>query len=304
MSRAWSPILSKKSVPVAGVYDALSALLAEKAGFDVLYLSGAAMSVAELGVPDIGLLTLDEVTSVVRRTSPVVRRPILVDADTGFGGELNVVRAVRELEAAGAAGIQIEDQKFPKRCGHLSGKSLIPADEMIAKIRLAAAARRNRSFLIVARTDARGVTGMKDALARAAAYRKAGADILFPEALQSAAEFRAFGRKKTLGYLLANMTEFGRSPALTCKDLARLGFRLVLFPVTAFRVAAFAMDRAYSDMKAKGNNQQLLGRMQSRRELYELNRYAEYDARERRWQQEAVKITKANRKGSRKGSIL
>ncbi len=250
----------------------------KKVGFEAGYLSGGGVSVTLLGKPDIGLLTLDELTRTVQHITAVFDLPLLVDADTGFGGEANVQRTVQELENAGAGGIQIEDQEFPKRCGHLAGKSLIPKEEMVRKIKVAVRSRKNNRLAIVARTDARGVTGMRDALERAAAYKKAGADIIFPEALQSKAEFQAFSRKKTLGTLLANMTEFGQSPALTVDELAHLGYRLVLFPMTACRVSAFSMEKALTDLKTKGTSQQSLPVMQTRKELYSLINYEAYES--------------------------
>ncbi len=274
-------LLKRGPVVVPGAYDALSAILIEQAGFKAAYLSGAGLSAGFLGKPDIGLLTLDEVAGAAKRIAEVIRLPLLVDVDTGFGGPLNVKRTVQEMEAAGAAAIQIEDQVFPKRCGHLTGKSLIPAGQMAEKIRAAVAARRDKNFLIIARTDARGVKGMREALARAVAYRKAGADIIFPEALESAEEFKILGRQKGLGVLMANMTEFGRSPELAVSDLARLGYRLILFPMTVFRVAAFAMKNALRDLKITGNTGALKSRMQTRQELYQLIGYDEFNRREK-----------------------
>jgi methylisocitrate lyase len=283
-----------QALTLPGAYDALSALLIQDAGFDAFYLSGAGLSVSVLGKPDIGLLTLDEVAFVASRVAGAVSLPFLVDADTGFGGPANVWRAVRALEAAGAAAVQIEDQTFPKRCGHLKGKDVVPVEEMCAKIRAACAARRSKDFLIVARTDARGVTGLRDALTRAQAYRRAGADLIFPEALENEAEFAAFGRNKTLGPLIANMTEFGRSPGLTVEQLAHLGYRLVLFPMTAFRIAAFAMRDALRYLQRKGESQGLLARMQTRAELYRLNRYDRFDAAERDWLASRVRPGRSN----------
>jgi methylisocitrate lyase len=289
-------LMKKGVVPVPGVYDALTALLVEKAGFQAAYVSGAGLSVALHGQPDIGLLTLSEVSDTVRRLARATALPMIVDADTGFGGDDNVARTVRELENAGAAGVQIEDQIFPKRCGHLAGKTVVPAETMVAKVKAAVEARRDPAFVIVARTDARSVSGIKDALRRAELYRRAGADVIFPEALESEQEFRAFGRKKSLGALMANMTEFGRSPILSVAELARLGFKLVLFPMTAFRTAAFAVQQSLSELKAKGHNRSLLGRMQTRQELYDLNHYQEFDRRERRYLSEAAGIAGRRKK--------
>lgn len=283
-------ILKRRAILLPGVYDGLSALLAEKAGFEALYVSGAGLSTSVLGKPDIGLLTLDEVAGVAQRIVDVVKPPVLVDADTGFGGVFNVEKTVQRLESSGAAGLQIEDQTFPKRCGHLAGKTLIPAAEMGEKIRAARRARKNPDFLIIARTDARAVEGMAGALARAKLYKKAGADILFPEALESRAEFERFGRQKGLGTLLANMTEFGRSPSLTVSDLAHLGFRLILTPMTLFRVAAKAMEEALVCLKRDGHSRSLIPLMQTRSELYKLNRYDSFDRDETKWMKDATRL--------------
>jgi methylisocitrate lyase len=289
-------LMKRGALAVPGVYDALTALLAQKTGFQAGYVSGAGLSVSLHGQPDIGLLTLSEVAATVRRLARATPLPLIVDADTGYGGEPNVERAVRELEGAGAAGLQIEDQVFPKRCGHLSGKTVVRPEEMVAKVKAAVRARRDKNFVIVARTDARAVTGFKDALRRAEMYRKAGADVIFPEALETIEEFRAFGRKKSLGALMANMTEFGRSPILSVPELARLGYRLVLFPMTAFRTAAFAVQQSLQELKLKGHNRTLLGRMQTRRELYELNHYQDFDRREGRYLSEAASVVRRLKK--------
>ncbi len=270
-------LLKKGPVVVPGAFDCLSALLVEKLGFQATYLSGGGLSVSLLGKPDIGLLTLDEVAGTAKRITQSVSIPLLVDVDTGFGGTANVKRTVQELEAAGAAGIQIEDQTFPKRCGHLDGKSVVSADQMVEKIKMAVSSRKSKDFLIIARTDARAVKGLKESLHRAELYKKAGADILFPEALETRQEFEAFGAKKGLGTLMANMTEFGRSPSLTVSDLAHLGFRLILYPMTAFRIAAFAMEKALLELKTKGHSRSMISRMQTRQELYNLIRYEEFN---------------------------
>src|SRR5262245_31711713 len=222
-------------IMVPAVFNALVARMAERLGFSAVYLSGAALSAAA-GVPDVGLLTLTEFVDQARTIAQATPLPLLCDADTGFGEALNVERAVRLFEAAGAAGIHLEDQQLPKRCGHLSGKSLVEPEAMAAKLRAAAAARRDQGFVVIARTDARGVTGFEDAVRRARLYLQAGADAVFPEALESASEFAAFAREVP-AVLLANMTEFGRSPNLDFAALAAMGYRMVLYPVTAFRAA-------------------------------------------------------------------
>jgi methylisocitrate lyase len=248
------------------------------AGFEGIYLSGAALSAAS-GLPDIGLLSMSEFAEQVRAITAASSLPLLVDADTGFGGPLNLERAVREFERAGAAAIQIEDQQLPKRCGHLSGKSLVSVEEMEQKIRAAASARLDREFVIVARTDARSVEGFEAAVGRAHRYLQAGADVIFPEALPSREEFADF-RRSTQAPLLANMTEFGRSPLLSVAELNQLGYRIALFPVTAFRAAIKAAERALEEISRSGSQERVLDSMQSRAELYDLLGYREYEERD------------------------
>ena len=261
------------AIPVAGVFNPLSALIAEDVGFEALYFSGAAFS-ASLGIPDVGLFTLDELASAVRWVARATRLPLIVDADTGFGGALNAYRTVSELEAAGAAAIQIEDQVMPKRCGHLDGKDVVSAAEFAAKLRAASTARSNA--LIVARTDSKAVYGMKEAVSRGLAARDAGADIVFPEALESAAEFGRYA-DAVGGTLLANMTEFGKTPYLNVDEFATLGYKLVIFPVTSLRVAAKAMRDAMAETLESGTQAGLLDAMQTRTELYETIGYADYE---------------------------
>jgi len=244
----------------------------EQAGFDALYISGAGMANATGGVPDIGLLTLTEVVQLAKYVTRAVSIPAIVDADTGFGGAPNVARTIQELEAAGLAGCHIEDQEFPKRCGHLAGKSLVSLDEMVEKIKAAAAARRDPDFLIIARTDARAVDDFGRAVKRAQQYLAAGADAIFPEALQTEQEFRDFAREVDRP-LLANMTEFGKSPLLSFKQLSDWGYRMVIFPMTAFRVAMKASADFLADLKGTGTQSGWLERMQTRKELYQLLDY-------------------------------
>ncbi|MDR7591343.1 MAG: methylisocitrate lyase, partial [Armatimonadota bacterium] len=254
-------LLEREPVVVApGVFNALSAVVARRAGFTALYVSGAAFS-ASLALPDLGLFTLTELADFVRRVYRACGLPLVVDADTGFGEALNVLAAVRELEWAGAAAIQLEDQPLPKKCGHLSGKSVVPSEEMARKVAAAASARRHA--LIVARTDARAVEGLDGAVRRALLYREAGADILFPEALESEAEFAEFARRVG-GWLLANMTEFGRSPYLTAQRFAELGYRVVIFPVTALRAAMKAAEEVFEVLRRDGTQVAVLDRLQTR----------------------------------------
>lgn len=255
-----------------GAFNAATARLIERVGFPAVYISGAGLANATAGVPDIGLLTSEEVAKLAGYIADAVSVPTLLDADTGFGAVQNVARAVRQFERAGVAGIHIEDQTFPKRCGHVAGKTLIDPAEMADKIRAAIGARTDPDFLIVARTDARAGEGLDAAINRAALYLQAGADAIFPEALQTAGEFRAFA-KQIKAPLLANMTEFGRSPLLSVRQLAAMGYRLVIFPQTAFRVSMKASEQMLKDLKKRGSQRAWLDQMQTRQELYDLLDY-------------------------------
>jgi len=265
-------------VSVPGVFNPLAARLAERIGFRAVYLSGGALSAGN-AVPDIGLLSITEFAQAAQLTAQTTSLPLLCDADTGFGETLNVERTIRLLEAAGVAGVHLEDQVMPKRCGHLAGKSLVEADAMAAKVRAAVAARRDPAFVIMARTDARGVTGFDDAVRRARLYLAAGADAIFPEALETAEEFARFARE-VKAPLLANMTEFGKSPKLSVAELGAMGYAMVLFPLTAFRVAMKAAEEALRELHASGHQRGLIPRMQTRAELYEALDYPGYEARD------------------------
>jgi methylisocitrate lyase len=253
-------------VAIPGAFNALAGRAIADAGFHACYLSGAALSVSA-GVPDVGLLTLVEFAGEIRRVSDASGLPVIADADTGFGGLEQAVRTVVEYERAGAAGLHVEDQVFPKRCGHLDGKELVPCEEMCLKVAAMAAAKRDPSFLLIARTDARGVTGMDDAIARANAYRDAGADAIFPEGLESEAEFAAFA-KGSPGLLLANMTEFGKTPFIPLDRFGELGYRLVIFPVSLLRLAMGEVVRSLAVLKERGSFGSLTDRMQTRSQLY------------------------------------
>ena len=259
-------------VIMPGAFNAATARLIEQCGFPAVYVSGAGLANATAGVPDIGWLTLTEVAQLAGYIADAVRLPALADADTGFGGPENVARAIRAFEEAGLAGMHLEDQVFPKRCGHLAGKELIPVEEMTEKIAAAARSRRDQDFLIVARTDARSVDGFEAAVGRAQSYLEAGADAVFPEALESAREFRQFARL-VRAPLLANMTEFGRGPMLSAGQLSRMGYRMVIFPLTAFRVSMKAAEHCLRDLKRRGTSRAWLDRMQTRQELYQLLAY-------------------------------
>jgi len=266
-------------IRVPGVFNALVARMAERLGYHAVYLSGGALSAAA-GVPDIGLLSLTEFVDQARTITLATALPLLADADTGFGEALNVERTVRLFEAAGAAGIHLEDQQMPKRCGHLSGKSLVEPAVMAAKVRAAVAARQDPDFVIIARTDARGGAGFDDAVRRARLYLEAGADAIFPEALENADEFGRFARAVSAP-LLANMTEFGKSPILDFDTLAGMGYRMVLYPLTALRSALRAAQDTLAELLQKGHQRERLPQMLTRAELYELLGYSGYEARDR-----------------------
>jgi len=265
-------LITQGFVIMPGVPNAGMARQVERAGFDAVYLSGAGMANATAGVPDIGLLTLTEVAQLANYVANAVEIPAIVDADTGFGGAENVARTIRELERAGLAGCHIEDQEFPKRCGHLAGKSLIDVEEMAGKIKAAVSARRDEDFMIIARTDARAVENFDGAVERARRYLEAGADAIFPEALQRADEFKAFARE-VKAPLLANMTEFGKSPLLSFRELSDFGYRMVIFPQSAFRVSMKASDEFLRDLKRRGTQSGWIEKMQTREQLYELFDY-------------------------------
>ena len=266
-----------------GAFNALTAMQIERAGFAAAYVSGAGIAAAR-GLPDIGLLSMAEVVADAGAIARSVAIPALADADTGYGPPLSVMRTVEAFEQAGLAGIHLEDQESPKKCGHLPDKRLVSVAEMAQKIGAAVQARRDRDFLIVARTDARAVEGLDGAVKRARAYVDAGADAIFPEALESVEEFKAFAQAvKKEGVtvpLVANMTEFGKTPYLTIKEFETLGYRLVLFPVTALRVATKAIEAMLDELRSLGTQQRSLDKMQTRQRLYELLRYAEYEKRD------------------------
>ncbi len=272
-------LIAQSSVILPGVPNAAMARQVERAGFDAVYISGAGMANATAGVPDVGLLSMTEVVRLAGYAANAVTIPAIVDADTGFGGAENVARTIRELENAGLAGCHIEDQEFPKRCGHLAGKSIVDVEEMVGKIKAAVGARRDPNFMIIARTDARAVEGFDRAMERAGEYIAAGADAIFPEALQSLEEFRDFAKEIDVP-LLANMTEFGKSPLLSFHDLMDLGYRIVIFPMTAFRVAMKASEQFLRALKDSGTQKEWIDKMQTRQELYEL---LDYDPAAEEW---------------------
>jgi methylisocitrate lyase len=264
--------IGRQCVVMPGAFNAATARLIERAGFPAVYASGAGLSNATAGVPDIGLLSLKEVAQLAGYMARAVKVPILLDADTGFGGVRDIPRTIRQLEQSGVAGIHLEDQVFPKRCGHLAGKEVVSTREMAAKLKAAVKARKDKDFLLIARTDARAVEGFDAAVERARAYLAAGADAIFPEALESPAEFRNFA-KQIDAPLLANMTEFGRSPLLSVRQLAAMGYKMIIFPMTAFRVAMKAEAAFLQDLHRRGTQKLWLPRIQTRQELYDLLDY-------------------------------
>jgi len=259
-------------VMIPGAFNALVARAVAKAGFDACYISGGATANVA-GYPDIGLITLTEMCRTIREVADASALPVVVDADTGYGEVEACVRTVVEYARAGAAALHVEDQVFPKRCGHLDGKELIPQDAMVEKIRAMAAHRPDPSFMIIARTDARHVSGFDDAVARASAYRHAGADAIFPEGLESEQEFERFA-KASPGLLLANMTEFGKTPDITADRFGALGYRMVIYPLSMMRVAMGEVTRGLATLRREGSVRSLLPAMQTRKELYELLGYA------------------------------
>lgn len=260
-------------IQIPGSHDAMAALLAKEQGFQTLYLSGAAFS-ASLGLPDLGLITLTELAARTKEITRATGLPLLVDIDTGYGSVLNVTRTVYELAEAGAAAIQMEDQELPKKCGHLNGKKLVSTEEMVQKIM--AARRANADIVIVARTDAKGVEGIEAAIERAQAYVKAGADAIFPEALQTEEEFRRFSEEVKVP-LLANMTEFGQTPYYTAEQFEQWGYKMVIYPVTSLRIASKAIQQAYQLIREQGTQKEALDNMQTRKELYDTIQYFAYE---------------------------
>lgn len=275
-------LMDQKCVPLPGAFNGLVGRAVARAGFEACYVSGAAVS-ACAGVPDVGLLTLDRFRTVIREVADGSGLPLIADADTGFGESEMVTRTVWDYHRAGAAGLHIEDQVFPKRCGHLEGKKLIPVEHMQEKVTAAARASAlcsESTFIVCARTDARAVEGIDAAIARAKEYIDAGADMIFPEGLQSEAEFgrvadalRGHGSKRG-PYLLANMTEFGKTPVIPLSRFAKLGYSCVIFPVTTLRVAMGAVTRALEALQRDGHVESFSDQMQTRQELYDLLGYA------------------------------
>ena len=255
-----------------GAHDALTGRIAEMCGFEAVYMTGAGTVNTQLGMPDHSIITLTEMVQSAARLAKATKLPIVSDADTGYGGVLNVMRTVREFESAGVSGIHLEDQVMPKRCGHLQGKEIIAVEEMTAKIRAACHARTDPDFVIIARVDARGPLGFDEAVKRGQAYLEAGADMIFPEALESEAEFRSYA-KELAAPLLANMTEFGQTPFFSAEQFREMGYRMVIFPASAMRVAIKAIYDLFSEIRRTGTQQRMVERMFTRQQLYELLDY-------------------------------
>tara|TARA_R100000005_G_scaffold88747_1_gene58806 strand:- start:567 stop:1478 length:912 start_codon:yes stop_codon:yes gene_type:complete len=258
-----------------GAHNGMAALQAKAAGFDAVYLSGAAMT-ASMGLPDLGIITVDEVAFFIRQIARASGLPILADGDTGYGEVLNVMHMIRTFEDAGAGAVQIEDQHLPKKCGHLNDKRLVDPTEMAMKV--AAAAKARRHLYIVARTDAAASEGIDAAVARARLYLEAGADAIFPEALTNAEMFREFAAKMPGVPLLANMTEFGRTPFFTANEFEQMGYRMVIWPVSSLRVANKAQEKLYATIRKDGSTAGMLDEMQTRAELYDLIGLNEFEA--------------------------
>lgn len=263
--------LAQGTVVCPGAFNPLVARAVARVGFDACYISGGATSNVS-GYPDVGILTLTEMCRTIRETVDACGLPVVVDADTGFGEMESVVRTVVEYDRAGAAGMHIEDQVFPKRCGHLDGKQLIPTQEMIVKVQAASEHRLNSDFLVIARTDARGVDGLEAAIERGNQYRQAGADMIFPEGLESPEEFQTFA-DHCPGLLLANMTEFGKTPEISASSFAEMGYELVIYPVSMLRLAMAHVIRGLEQLHAQGTVGSLVDEMLTRADLYELLGY-------------------------------
>jgi len=266
----------EKPLQVVGVINAYAALLAERSGFRALYLSGGGVAAASLGLPDLGITTLEDVLIDTRRITDATSLPLLVDADTGFGSAFNIARTVRSLIKAGAAGMHIEDQVQTKRCGHRPGKALVPPEEMVDRLKAALDARRDPAFVIMARTDALAVEGLPAALQRAQAYAAAGADMIFAEAVADLSIYRAFSEAVPVP-ILANLTEFGQTPLFTLQELAGAGVSLALYPLSAFRAMSAAALQLYQTLRMEGTQKSVVSQMQTRDELYQVLDYHAYE---------------------------
>jgi methylisocitrate lyase len=275
-ARFWSALDAERPLQVVGAINAYSALLAERAGFKALYLSGAGVANASFGLPDLGITSRNDVCEDIRRITGVSQLPLLVDADTGWGSAFNIQRTVKDMQRAGAAGLHIEDQVAAKRCGHRPGKELVDATEMCDRIKSAVDGRSDHKFVIMARTDAHAVEGQTAAIERALKYVAAGADMIFAEALTSLDEYRQFTQTVKVP-VLANITEFGKTPLFTTQELGSAGVRLVLYPLSAFRAMSKATEIVYAVLRRDGTQKNVLESMQTRQELYAVLDYLSYE---------------------------
>ena len=275
-ARLRAAVDAERPLQLVGTINAYAALLAQRSGFRAIYVSGAGVSNASFGLPDLGMTSLNDVCEDVRRITGVCELPLLVDADTGWGGAFNIAKTCADLIRSGAAGMHLEDQVAAKRCGHRPGKALVPADEMVDRIKAAVDGRTDRSFVVMARTDAHAVEGQQAALERAAAYVEAGADMIFAEALKTLEEYRQFAG--AIGVpVLANITEFGQTPLFTVAELGAAGVRLVLYPLSGFRAMSKAALSVYERLRKDGTQKGVLDLMQTRAELYDVLGYHEYE---------------------------
>jgi methylisocitrate lyase len=275
-ARLRAAVDEERPLQVVGTINAYAALLAQRAGFKAIYLSGAGVANASFGLPDLGMTSLNDVCEDVRRITGASALPLLVDADTGWGAAFNIAKTARDLIRAGAGGMHLEDQVSAKRCGHRPGKALVSASEMVDRIKAAVDGRTDASFVVMARTDAHAVEGQNAALERAAAYVEAGADMIFAEALKSLEEYRAFAARIRVP-VLANITEFGQTPLFTREELSAAGVRLVLYPLSAFRAAAQAQVVVYEAIRREGTQKSVVPYMQTRAELYQVLGYEAYE---------------------------
>jgi methylisocitrate lyase len=275
-ARFRAALAAERPLQIAGAVNAYSGLLAQRAGFRALYLSGAGVANASLGLPDLGMTSLDDVLVDARRITSRIDLPLLVDIDTGWGHAFNIARAIRELTRAGVAAVHLEDQVAAKRCGHRPGKELVPTDEMCDRIRAAADAKLDPKFVVMARTDAAANEGVAAAVDRAQAYVAAGADMIFAEALTTLADYRQFTAAVKVP-VLANITEFGKTPLFTLEELRQAGIALVLYPLSAFRAASAASAEAYTAIRRDGTQQGVIEKMQTRAELYDVLGYQAYE---------------------------
>ena len=269
-------ITSKATIMLPGTFNALVARMIEKKGFDVVYCTGGGISASLLGMPDIGLLSLTEMSQYVGHIAKAVNIPVISDADTGFGNAINVMRTVHEFEKQGVAGIHIEDQVFAKRCGHLAGKEVISTEEMVGKISAAIAARQDPDFILIARCDAKSTEGMEGLIQRCRMYADAGADVIFPEALSTKEELIEFRKAVPNVPLFANMTEFGKTPFFTAEEWGKMGYQMIVYPVTTLRVAMKPVEQFLIELKATGTQKNWISKMQTREELYDVINYAHY----------------------------